>query len=59
MVERSLGAHLDLVLKVSGESVYSVCLSHSLVATGRGPGLHPVHKTLSPSVWTWSEGAVV
>ena len=49
-MKRSLGTHLDLVMKVSGESVYSVSLSHRLVATGRGPGFHPVHKTPSPTV---------
>ena len=59
MMKRSLGTHLDLVMKISGESVYSVSLSHCLVATGRGPGLHPVHKTLSPIAWPRSEGTVV
>lgn len=59
MVEESLDAHLDLVMKISGESVYSLRLSHSLVAAARGPGLHPVHKTLSPTAWPWPEGTVV
>lgn len=57
--EEGLEAHLNLVLKISGESVYSVCLSHSLVAAGGGPGLHPVHKTLSPTAWSWSKRTVI
>ena len=59
MMKRSLGTHLDLVIKVSGESVYSVSLSHCLVATGRGPGFHPVYKTPSPTVWPRSVGTMV